>query len=261
MTSVTCVTTRYLPNLRHLARLHEADVAVLLDLAPLPDRNANSFVNRNRIFDRTRDRAAWLTVPIARGRGQRISDVLIAPGEPQWSEEHIDKICALFPAHERTAPGFVAALEEQLANHRPNLLTLNSAINSFLLSKLKHVKHLTLESELVAQHSSAHRLEISRAVGATTYVAGEVEWKSMEATGFLELFARFGIEVVKSPNPAEVGFDHSMVSDLSCVDAMCRYGVDETSEVLAKMIEIGRVQTKSRTASSLCVAQRIMSAS
>jgi len=222
--------------------LHEADVPVLLDLAPLPDRNAQSFVNRNRICDRASGRTAWLSVPIARGRGQAIKDVRIAPGEPRWPEEHSEKIQAFFPSHEKAAPGFVAALSERLMNHPPDLLTLNLVLNSFLLSQLKHPASLTLESEFVVQHSPAHRLEIAKTIGATIYVAGDVEWKTMEATGHLAMFANAGVRVIKSPNPSEVGFDQSMIRDLSCVDAVCRYGVDETSKVLSRMIEIGRLQ-------------------
>lgn len=240
MTSVTCVTTRYLPNLRHLARVHEADVVVLLDLALLPDRNSNSFVNRNRIYNDRSAKTAWLTVPITRGRGQAIKDVLIAPGERWWAKGHIDKIQAFIPNHESVAPGFVTALSEQLTNHPTHLLTLNASINTFLLSQLKRPASWLFESKLVKAHSVFHRLEISTALGATRYVAGDVEWKAMKADGELEMFTGAGIEVTKSPNPSELGLDESMVRELSCVDAVCRYGVRKTAEVLSRMIELGR---------------------
>jgi hypothetical protein len=224
--------------------LHEAEVAVLLDLTPLPDRNANSFVNRNRIYDSAHSKDAWLTVPISRGRGQTIRNVRISHGERPWYEKHINRIGSFFPSHESTAPGFLEALGERLTNHPPELLALNSIVNSFLLSQLRQPVSLVLESKLVERHSREHRLDIAMALGASIYVAGDVEWKTMEATGHLELFARAGVEVVKSPNPSEVGFDQSMVRDLSCVDAICRVGVDKTAQVLAGMIEVGRVHVK-----------------
>lgn len=249
MTSVTCVTSRYLPNLRHLARLHEADVAVLLDLALLPDRNAKSFVNRNRVLNTYSGKTAWLTVPIARGRGQIMRDVRIAPLEREWPETHMDRITAFFPDHAKVAPRFISTLSELVVSHPPELLALNSTLNAFLLSTLNQPLSLTLESEVVQRHSPIHRLDVSIALGANQYVAGEVEWKTMQSSGELQRFEAAGIEVVRSPNRSETRFDERTVRDLSCIDAICRHGIAATSEILARMIESGREQEPLHSAS------------
>lgn len=101
MPTVTCVTTRYLPNMRHLGRLCEADLAVILDLAPLPSRSKDSFVCRNRIAYKNYAYSLWLTVPVIRREGLVTRDAVISPTDHRWRDKHIGRILHCYPHHAR----------------------------------------------------------------------------------------------------------------------------------------------------------------
>lgn len=240
MTSVTCVTTRYLPNLKHLARLHEADVVVLLDMALLPDRNARSFVNRNCITNPYTGRETWLTVPITRGRGQVMSEVKIAPLEITWPSVHINRIQSYFPKHEVQAPGLLEELAKTFGSHSERLLDFNSVVNRLLLRRLGFPVEIVKESAVLHTHTVDHRLDVAKAIGANMYVAGEVELGAMELNGQLERFRIAGIHVAKSPNASGAGLDERIVKSVSCIEAIFRYGLTEASIMLSKLSDLGK---------------------
>src|SRR5262245_28841583 len=97
MKSITCVTTRYLPNMRHLARLLEADEAVVLDLAALPRRSKDSFVTRNRIAHPAAAQDLWLSVPVLRSHDQPTREATIDATQHRWISQHIGNIRGAYP--------------------------------------------------------------------------------------------------------------------------------------------------------------------
>lgn len=218
MTSVTCVTSRYLPNLRHLGRLHEADSVVLLDLAPVPDRNRSSFLNRNRIWDPAAEGPRWLSVPVHRQRGLPVGCVSIDYTQHRWPNKHLRSLEACYPRHRLTSPGFLDAVSEVFASRPALLIDLNWQLTILLCESMGlSPPCVDLESAVLATHPVNHRLEITRSVGATTYVAGEVEYGAMVSGGEVELFQQHGIGVRMSPTAPPTLPAYADVVNLSAV--------------------------------------------
>lgn len=196
----TCVTSRYLPNLWHLVRLCEVDQAVVLDLASLPDRNRDSFVNRNRIWNPGAQSTQWITVPVLRRRGQSVGATPINPTDHRWATKHIAALRYCYPQHEDLAPGFLFGLEQVLFAGHTRLLELNLAVLSFLLKSLEVAGNFPLlESTLVSTHGPEHRLDIASKLGATEYLAGAVEWQLLEGSSQARRFEESGVRLVRTP--------------------------------------------------------------
>jgi len=121
---ITCVTSRYLPNLRYIVRLLEVDHTVILDLAPLPHQNKNSFVSRNRVLDR-KESFRWLSVPVRRKGIRYFSDAKIERTQHYWVDKHIKTLESVYPNHIEVAGDFVSRLRFVLESYDGSLLDLN----------------------------------------------------------------------------------------------------------------------------------------
>lgn len=230
---ITCVTSRYLPNFRHLARLCEVDQAVVMDLAPLPDRNRDSFVNRNRIMNRGTAVPQWLTIPVLRSRGQSVRETRINLTDLRWPIGHINALRLCYPQHQQVAPGFVDGLSASLEMSDGLLLRANLAALAHLMRSLQcHSKFPVLQSSLVEDHAEFHRLAVATRLGASTYVAGSVEWELLTGSNEASLLRDAGIELVRSPDLPPEHFDSQLVTTLSCVHTICGSGLDRGRSVL-----------------------------
>lgn len=237
MTSVTCVTTRYLPNLAHLIRLCEVDHVVILDLAPMPDRNIDSFVNRNRIINRASGLNQWLSVPVVRQRGLAVRATLVEPTDRRWKQKHTKSLELSYPEHDLVAPGFVKGLAKALEGSGDTILDVNNRTLSVLLTTLAlDVGEIHFESDLVCEHGPNHRLEAALALGASRYVSGEVEWGLMGESGQRTLFAENGIAVSR-PGDLAAGDEAITVKLLSSVHSICRHGIEQTEQVVRQLTQ------------------------
>jgi WbqC-like protein family len=231
---VTCVTTRYLPNLRHLFHIAQVDTAVVLDLAPLPHRNRNSFVNRNRILNRATGQAQWLTVPVSRHSRNNVRNTLLDHSDRRWSTKHYNALNLSYPGHERRAPGFLERFRE--ATHdATSLMSVNSKVLDVLCVELGLNPLIAKESDLVGEHSAWHRSDIADCLGATGYLAGAVEWGLMRESGEIDLLESMGIGVIRGPEIIGDAFAAEIFEFYSAAHAVCSLGSPQSREMLSKL--------------------------
>jgi len=176
----------YLPWLGYLAKWAEADVFVFLDTVQF---EKNGWQNRNRI--KTAAGPQWLTVPVRARLGTAIADVAIDTGQP-WARRHLR---AIELAYGRAA-GWVGYGEHLRAFYsRPwgELAALAVANARWLASALGIATPSRLASELTvtATDPTERLVEICRAVGGTTYLAGRDGVQYMD----LKRFRHAGLEV------------------------------------------------------------------
>jgi hypothetical protein len=232
---ITCVTCRYLPNLRYLARLCEVDKAVILDLAPLPHQYKNSFISRNRICTKTGD-LLWLSVPVSRKGVKYISDAKIDSTRHNWMEKHLNAIAHTYPRHEHIAKGFLNNLNDVLHQSNGSLIDLNLQSSKYIIKLLQlDCINLVMQSSIMNEHNKNHRIEVAKALAATEYVAGRVECNVMEKSGCIERMVLSGINVFISPELDQRSFPVDIVEKLSCVHAICTIGPEKTRDLIYKM--------------------------
>jgi WbqC-like protein family len=220
-------------DIGHLARLCEVDKAVLLDLAPLPNRSSDSFVTRNRIWNRTTSSSQWLTVPVLRNRGQSVRDTAINPTDGRWATRHINALKHCYPRHELVSPGFVRGLEWILLSGHQSLLDLNLQVLQYLLEVLGASRNMPLlQSSLVRLHGPNHRVDVARHLSTTEYIAGSVEWSLLNTPEHLAAFRKAGIRVLGGA-PFQLDTDEvRMAFSLSAVHWLCTRGVAATHDLL-----------------------------
>lgn len=233
---LTCVTSRYLPNLRHIARLCEVDLAVVLDLAPLPHRNRDSFVTRNRIHQQATDQDHWLTVPVLRHGSQQVREAVVDPTDHRWAAKHMKTLRYAYPQADAVAPGFLDALGDALRTNVTSLLDINCAVLEVILDALGRRQHLpVLESTVVDVHRKEHRSDIAQVLGSNVYLAGEVERQSIADSGLDRTFVEAGIllrQAASTPPDLE-----SKAVRYSSVHLICTAGMAAASDALSRLIE------------------------
>lgn len=233
---ITCVTCRYLPNLRYLARLCEADRAVILDLAPLPHQNKNSFVSRNRICDSS-GKKFWLSIPVRRKGVRDILNARTERTQHNWIDKHIKNIARVYPNHNDVAGGFLDDLEKALRDSDGSLIDINMRSLRVILRTLRldHANFL-MQSNIVESHVREHRLDIARLLGASQYVAGRVEWEVMENSGCIENMRAAGIDVYMSPELDGRQFPDEDIETCSCAHFICTHGPKKTRELVESIV-------------------------
>lgn len=233
---ITCVTCRYLPNLRYLARLCEADHAVILDLAPLPHQNKNSFVSRNRICGPSGEKF-WLSVPVQR---KGVHDILNARTEctqHTWIDKHIKNIARVYPNHKAVAGNFLEDLEKALRGSDGSLLDINLRSLGVILGALRlDYAHILMQSNIVESHVKEHRLNIARLLGATQYVAGRVEWGVMEKSECINKMRAVGIDVFMSPELDGKQYPVEDFETCSCLHSICTRGPEGTRDLVESAV-------------------------
>ncbi|WP_245509776.1 WbqC family protein [Rhizobium ruizarguesonis] len=234
---ISCVTTRYLPNLSHISRIAEVDQCIILDLTPTPDRNRNSFINRNTIVDQRTLNRHWITVPINRERGQVVCGIHISEGERLWRRKHIQMLSHFYPNHNDIAPGFIASLDDILRSCTGSLISLNYNILCHLLQLLApDVPLPRFQSEFGIAHTNSHRTELALLLGAKVYRAGIVEAQILSEDPYVSEFRSAGIEISISKNLAEIGIVDELFVKTSCVHSILTSGVESTRDLVRQAV-------------------------
>src|SRR5262249_26277092 len=157
----------YLPWLGYLAKWVAADLFVFLDTVQY---EKNGWQNRNRI--KTAAGPQWLTVPVRARLGMSIAEVPIDADQP-WAPRHLRAIelacgrAASFDRHAESLRAFYAEPWRELG-----ALAVTNA--RWLATAFGIVTPSRLASELsvTATDPTGRLVDLCRAVGATTYLAG-----------------------------------------------------------------------------------------
>ncbi len=207
----------YLPWLGFVAKWAAADLLILLDTVQY---EKNGWQNRNRI--KTRHGVRWLTVPVHAPLGTSLADVTIRTSEP-WARRHLATVSHAYAR----APYFGRyrdSLAALYAEPWQRLAPLAIATVRWLGAALGVDTPVCLASELPVStaHPTDRLVELCRAVGATTYLAGA------DATRYMDLtrFSRAGIAVVgqRYEHPVYAQPYGDFVPFLSVLDLLLLHG-------------------------------------
>jgi hypothetical protein len=209
----------YLAWLGYFAKWAAADCFVLLDTVQY---EKNGWQNRNRV--KTRDGARWITVPVRAHLGMAIADVPVDVEQP-WQRRHRDTIAQAYARSPHLAR-YRAALDEFYGRPWTHLAPLCTASARWLGERLGITTPVRLASELgvTAADPTTRLVEICRAVGGTTYLAGR------DAIAYLDRqrFADAGIAIAQQAyTHPEYGQVHGpFVPFLSALDLLLMHGDD-----------------------------------
>lgn len=215
--NVTIHQPQYLPWLGYLAKWAAADLFIVLDVVPYAK---NGWQNRNRI--NTHDGARWLSVPVHARLGTPIAEVVI-DGSRAWAARHLR---AIEQAYARAAwlPVHHGALAELYARPWTHLAPLATASALLLGRAVGITTPVRLASELgvTSADATGRLVELCRAVGADTYLAGPDGARYMD----LAQFASAGIEVLaqRYAHPVYPQIHGEFVPFLSALDLLLTNG-------------------------------------
>jgi WbqC-like protein family len=223
----------FLPWLGWFDKLARADVFVLLDHVQFPRTSKGTYVNRVKLLVGGKD--AWATAPIVRASGsvQRIDEVRVDDTQP-WR----DKLLRTIEHNYRRADAYdeIAPLVRDVLN-RPTdrLAELNEhgvrRIAELLgLDESKFVRSSALG---VSSHATELLIELTKAVGGTTYLAGNLAGSTYQED---EKFEQAGIELrsQRFEHPRYEQQVDEFVPGLSVVDALMHVGPERTRALLSK---------------------------
>jgi len=215
---------QYLPWLGYFAKMDQADVFILLDDVQF---KKNDWQNRNRI--RTPQGWQWLTVPVRHRFGQTVAEVEIdRRAGDDWARRHRKALWmnyAKAPFFERWRPFF----DRFYTARWERLVDLNIEGVKALAGMLGIQTPMVLASEFRVRRQGTGRLiDLCRAVGADTYLAGADGNKYMDralfdASGLRLVFQEFAHPVYRqqwAKGPED------FVSRLSVVDLLFNHGQD-----------------------------------
>lgn len=209
----------YLPWLGYIAKWAAADVFVLLDTVQF---EKNGWQNRNRL--KTHDGPQWLTVPVRARLGTPIRDVPVDAGQP-WPRRHlatIEQAYAKSPCLDRyrdTLRDFYERSWTQLGA----LCAANAACLAGALGVRTPVR-LASELDVATSGATARLVDLCRAVGGTTYLAGADGAKYVDRAAF----AAAGITVLQQryEHPEYRQLHGPFVPFLSALDILLMHGED-----------------------------------
>jgi hypothetical protein len=208
---------QYLPWIGYFDKMRRADVFCYLNDVQY---KKNEWQNRNRI--KTAQDWQWLTVPVRYRFPEKINEVRINNTIP-WSKKHLQ---ALKTNYNR-APYFKAYISifEDIFSREWEFV---SELNIHLIERLKdslqmQKKATTVSSELTLREEPTDRLiDICKALGADTYLAGQGGADYMDA----KRFAENGLKVIVQDfaHPVYPQLFGDFQSHLSIVDLLFNCG-------------------------------------
>jgi hypothetical protein len=217
--SVAVHQPHYLPWLGYLAKWAAADVFVFLDTVQY---EKNGWQNRNRI--KTPAGPRWLTVPVHAPLGTPITEVTVDSRQP-WAARHrraVEDAYARAPHLARHR----AALADLYATRWERLAPLAVASAEWLARAVGVGTPARLASSLgvTASDPSQRLVEICRAVGAETYLAGRDGARYMDAARF----EAAGIQVLYQAyaHPKYAQLHGEFAPNLSALDLLLTHGDD-----------------------------------
>jgi len=226
----------YLPWLRYLHKIMEAELFVLLDDAQFVK---GEWHNRNKI--KSAQGPIYLTVPVIHKFGQSIGETRIE-NTSRWREKHLYALKTNYSS----APLYKEYISHLLPFYEENaqecLGDLNEEMLKTFLSLLNIKTPIVRSSSLGVEGKGNEKLlNICKAVGADAYLTGE---KALEEYLDLQSFKENGIEVwvqrwqcpVYPQRFPQIGF----IPDLAIVDLLFNCG-EESREILKKGGRLERV--------------------
>ena len=188
----------YLPWLGLISKIAGADACVILDNVQMSGKDSENFVNRNRIL--TANGPQWLTVPVRRKEGQRISEVQIASDQP-WARKHwraIELAYARAPFFERYGPSLKRLL---LDREWCELAELCAATTEWLLREFEVNKPLYHVADDIALGGNELLIHLCQEFKADAFVFGKngVDYVNRAAFKAAAVEPRFQAYV--SPDP------------------------------------------------------------
>lgn len=216
---VTIHQPQYLPWLPYLQKVAQSEIFIVLDSV---DYQKNGLQNRNQL--KTSQGACWLTVPVSRCLGQKITEAEI--NDPQhWRKKHWQTILNNY----RKAPAFQFYAEELEAIYQVEwkyLVDLNMALMEALLRWFEIDVQVLRSSQMQSTGvSSMLILNLCREVRATTYLSG------VGGKNYLikKDFESAGIDLVYVPSVMPQPYPQQFLSagffgDLSAVDILFNCG-------------------------------------
>lgn len=223
----------FLPWLGWFDKLARADVFVLLDHVQFPRTSRGTYVNRVKLLVGGKD--AWATAPIVRASGsvQRIDQVRVDDAQP-WRE----KLLRTVEHNYRRADAYddvFPLVREIIEQPTDRLAELNERgvrdiADALGLDASKFVRSSTLGT---SSHATDLLIELTKAVGGTTYLAGNLAGSTYQED---EKFEQAGIELrlQRFEHPRYDQQVDEFVPGLSVVDALMHVGRERTRALLAE---------------------------
>ncbi len=165
-----------------------SDVLVILDEVQFPQ--GTTWISRNRF--KNDQGALWLTIPVwKKGLGlQNINQVRICH-EGHWHHKHLQSLKSAY-GHAPYLKDHLGFLEEVFSGHWEKLVDLNLAIIRHLMGSLQIETRLVRLSELgIKARGTQLLIEISRALGASTFLAQSQAQKYLDSALFQENEIKF----------------------------------------------------------------------
>jgi hypothetical protein len=217
---------QYLPWLGYLAKWATADLFVFLDTVQY---EKNGWQNRNRI--RTAAGAHWLTVPVHAHLGTPIAEIGVDTTQP-WRARHLRAIEHAY-AEAPYLPAHRASLRALLDVDWMQLAPLAVASAEWLARAVGIATPARLASGLGVDGADAtgRLIEICKAVGADTYLAGSHGGRYMDAARFEE--AGITVRYQRYEHPVYAQQHGEFVPFLSGVDLLLTHG-DESLRILRR---------------------------
>jgi WbqC-like protein family len=229
-TTVAIHQPNYIPWLGYFFKIAHANRFVFLDMVVYPGR---SLVNRNSI--KTAHGAAWLTIPVLKsGRSGQLIGEVETDNTKGWAHRHL----ATIRSNYGRAPHFkeiFALLEPHYraaTRNSSSLADFNIGVICSIVTYLDVSTQFIRASELnVSGQKTDLLLDICRAIGANTYLAGTGAKSYQEDAKFEEN----GITPVYSPFSQEsyTQLFGEFVGNLSVIDVLMNCGYLGTRRLLS----------------------------
>jgi hypothetical protein len=225
---------QYLPWIGYFDKMRKADVFCYLNDVQY---KKNEWQNRNRI--KTVQNWQWLTVPVRYRFPEKINEVRINH-TTHWSKKHLQ---ALKTNYSR-APYFksyISIFEDTFSREWELVSELNIHLIECLKDALQMKKKTTIiSSELTLREEPTDRLiDICKAVGADTYLAGQGGADYMDAARFEEN----GLKVIMQEftHPVYPQLFKDFKSHLSIVDLLFNCGPESMNVIREANAESAKV--------------------
>lgn len=169
---------QYLPWLGYFDKIDRADTFVFLDNVQY---KKNEWQNRNRI--RTTQGWQWISVPVLNQFAQQIKDVRIN-NRVRWKKKHFHALLYNY-AKSRYFEEHRPFFERTYNRGWEYLLDINTHVIEYLVSVLGINTEIVIASNLnVRNHPTERLIDICKALGADTYLAGKGGYKYMDMEKF-----------------------------------------------------------------------------
>jgi hypothetical protein len=213
------------PRLSTLAKLYAADVWVVLDSVQYNHQDYQHRARLARVDDP--DDQQWLSLPVHRPRGQlsRLDEIQLA--DPAASQRRMARLLQQYYGRSRYWPDLLEQLHPLLAlmGQTSQLADITETSTRILLRLSGWQGTVAHSSDLLARTGRSARLaDLTRSVGARTYLCGTGGWRYLNQ----QLFADSGITVHRFTPPASSGQDNlgpwTAAQKVSALRALMRIG-------------------------------------